>query len=253
VKVRQLAFSAAALAALGGAAAAKEPAKAAPKPGRAAIKQVSATAPVDNQQLAESIGSRLTGSAVAQGADVSVVTDNGVVTVSGPCASTTQKQAILDEIRVVPGVKTVRDGLTVGAVQQVQGVGPLALQAPVVPPPGMPGTGLPGLPGLAGPGVTVGGPVVEPAPVGQPGANGMTGAAPPLPPYAWPTYAPHNNVSRVAYPTAYPYNAFPFIGPFYPFPKVPLGWRSVKMEWEDGHWWYGRTSTPQDYWRVRFW
>jgi hypothetical protein len=81
----------------------------------------------------------------------------------------------------------------------------------------------------------------------------MTGAAPPLPPYAWPTYAPHNNVSRVAYPTAYPYNAFPFIGPFYPFPKVPLGWRSVKMEWEDGHWWYGRTSTPQDYWRVRFW
>lgn len=79
------------------------------------------------------------------------------------------------------------------------------------------------------------------------------GSAPPLPPYAWPTYAPHNNVSRVGYPTAYPYNAFPFIGPFYPFPKVPLGWRKVLLEWEDGHWWIGKTQSPQDYWRVRFW
>ena len=26
------------------------------------------------------------------------------------------------------------------------------------------------------------------------------------------------------YPLAYPYNSFPFIGPIYPFPKVPLGW-----------------------------
>jgi hypothetical protein len=60
-------------------------------------------------------------------------------------------------------------------------------------------------------------------------------------------------MSRVAYPQAYPYNAFPFIGPFYPFPKVPLGWRSVKLDWDDGHWYIGRLSTPHDYWRVRFW
>ena len=52
---------------------------------------------------------------------------------------------------------------------------------------------------------------------------------PPLPPYAWPTYAPYNNYSRVAYPTLYPYEAWPFIGPFYPFPRVPLGWRSVPL------------------------
>jgi len=84
-------------------------------------------------------------------------------------------------------------------------------------------------------------------------AAALDPAGPTLPPYAWPTYAPYNNVSRVGYPTAYPYNAFPFIGPFYPFPKVPLGWRSVNLTWEDGHWWYGRTSTPHDYWRVRFW
>ena len=76
---------------------------------------------------------------------------------------------------------------------------------------------------------------------------------PRMPPYAWPSYAPYNNFSRVAYPTQYPHNAFPFIGPMYPFPKVPLGWRSVQLTWEDGFWWYGRRSTGHDWWRVRYW
>ena len=29
----------------------------------------------------------------------------------------------------------------------------------------------------------------------------------------------------------------PSIGPFYPYPQVPLGWRKVALEWDDG-WWY---------------
>jgi hypothetical protein len=37
------------------------------------------------------------------------------------------------------------------------------------------------------------------------------------------------------------------------FPKVPLGWRKVTLEWEDGYWYMGRNSAPHDYWRVRFW
>ena len=93
-------------------------------------------------------------------------------------------------------------------------------------------------------------PIIDPIPVGPGGGFEM--GAPPLPNHAWPTYAPYNNVSRVAYPTAYPYNAFPYIGPFYPFPKVPLGWRKVTLEWEDGHWWLGRKQAPVDYWRVKF-
>ena len=76
---------------------------------------------------------------------------------------------------------------------------------------------------------------------------------PALPSYSWPTYAPYNNFSRVAYPEEYPHNAFPFIGPFYPFPKVPLGWRAIKLEWEDGSWFYGRTATHRDWWRIRYW
>ncbi len=75
---------------------------------------------------------------------------------------------------------------------------------------------------------------------------------PRMPPYAWPTYAPYNNYSRVAAPTAYPYNAWPFIGPIYPFPKVPLGWRAVRLEWDDGFWWFSKTATKWDWWKLRF-
>jgi hypothetical protein len=74
-----------------------------------------------------------------------------------------------------------------------------------------------------------------------------------MPPYAWPTYAPYSNYSRVGYPTEYPAEAFPFIGPMYPFPKVPLGFRAIKLEWEDGHWYYGRNGTMRDMWKIRYW
>src|SRR5437763_980589 len=121
------------------------------------------------------------------------------------------------------------------------------------PMPGPPGFGpAPGGPvGPGGPGI---GGILEPIPIqgGPPGFPSAT-PPPPLPPYAWPTYAPYNNHSRVAYPNLYPYESFPFIGPFYPFPKVPLGWRSVTLQWEDGHWWYGRNATGHDWWRVRYW
>src|SRR5262249_2662450 len=94
----------------------------------------------------------------------------------------------------------------------------------------------------------------EPVPMnGMPAMAPVDPAGPRLPPYAWPTYAPYNNYSRVAYPQTYPYNPFPYMGPYSPFPKVPLGWRKVVLEWEDGHWYYGRLSSPVDYWRVKFW
>ncbi len=107
--------------------------------------------------------------------------------------------------------------------------------------------------GVGGPAVGAG-VAIDPVPVNGGGFAGRVDLNPPvMPPYAWPTYAPYNNYSRVAYPNEYPHAAFPFIGPFYPFPKVPLGYRAIKLEWEDGHWWYGRTATKRDYWMVRYW
>ena len=95
---------------------------------------------------------------------------------------------------------------------------------------------------------------VEPVPVFQAPAPSPYDLNPPkMPPYSWPTYAPYNNYSRVAYPLAYPYNAWPFIGPCYPFPKIPLSWRSVSLEWQDGYWFYSTHSNSHDWWRLRYW
>ncbi len=207
-----------------------------------------------NQKLADAVAEKLTTLAEAQGADVSVHCVGGVVTLTGGCKDTNQKSALVQAVRVVPGVKMVKDGLTatpVAAATADSKVIPVQAQAPA----SLPAFGPVSAPvAMAAPPAGGGaGPAIEPVPLGPVGPHGADMNAPPLPPNAWPTYAPHNNLSRVGYPTSYPYNAFPFIGPFYPFPKVPPGWRSVKLEWEDGHWWYGRTSTPHDYWRVRFW
>jgi hypothetical protein len=82
-----------------------------------------------------------------------------------------------------------------------------------------------------------------------PGAMGGMGAmggpagpvarydSPQMPAYAWPSYAAYPNYGAVTYPKQYSASAWPYIGPFYPYPQVPLGWRKVCLEWDDG-WWF---------------
>ena len=191
-----------------------------------------------NQKLADDVASRLR-TIDLTGADVSIAAQDGTVHLSGTVRDAAQKAGIVTKVKSVTGVVLVRESLKDSAAGVVQVQNP-PIAAPVAPAPVPP--------------TRVGdGPVIEPAPVGIPGNISPDLQAPPLPPHAWPTYAPYNNASRIAYPQAYPYNAFPFIGPYYPFPKVPLGWRKVTLEWEDGHWYLGRNSAPHDYWRVRFW
>jgi BON domain len=69
------------------------------------------------------------------------------------------------------------------------------------------------------------------------GANPPAYDQPHLPNYAWPSYAAYPNYSALTYPQQYSPTAWPFIGPFYPYPQVPLGWRKVALEWDDG-WWF---------------
>jgi hypothetical protein len=214
VKVRALFSLAAAAGISAGSAAAQQPAN-------------------PNQQLADSVVARLRANPAVTGADLSVIAQDGKVRVTGSVANAAQKDRLIGDVRTVTGVVLVEDGVTV----RTPGVIPVQFPVPPTPPAHVGG----------------GNPIVEPVPLGVPGAITPDLQAPPLPPYSWPTYAPYNNLSRVGYPEAYPYNAFPYIGPYYPFPKVPLGWRKVTLEWEDGHWYLGRNSAPHDYWRVRFW
>jgi hypothetical protein len=72
--------------------------------------------------------------------------------------------------------------------------------------------------------------------VGMPPIPGR-GDGPNMPNYAWPSYSASPNYAAVQYPTQYSPTAWPYIGPFYPYPQVPLGWRRVSLEWDDGWWW----------------
>jgi hypothetical protein len=89
-------------------------------------------------------------------------------------------------------------------------------------------------PPMAGAPVQMGGPV----PMGGP-AGGMAPMMdhPNMPGHAWPAYAAYPNYAGVTYPGQYSAAAWPYIGPFYPYPQVPLGWRKVQLEWKNG-WWY---------------
>lgn len=89
---------------------------------------------------------------------------------------------------------------------------------------GIPSTGVPG----------------NPMPAHIPSPNSSPAPAmydsPSMPNYAWPSYAAYPNYAAVTYPKQYSASAWPYIGPFYPYPQVPLGWRKVTLEWDDGWW-----------------
>jgi hypothetical protein len=81
---------------------------------------------------------------------------------------------------------------------------------------------------------------MQPMPTGHvPGAIGQSVSydSPQMPGYAWPSYAAYPNYAALTYPQQYSPAAWPYIGPFYPYPQVPLGWRKVTLEWDDG-WWF---------------
>ncbi len=77
----------------------------------------------------------------------------------------------------------------------------------------------------------------RPMPIGYSTGAGIVADNPSLPGYAWPGYAAHPNYAAVTYPQQYSPSAWPYIGPFYPYPQVPLGWRKVTLQWDDG-WWF---------------
>lgn len=99
----------------------------------------------------------------------------------------------------------------------------------------------------------------QPVPNGRPlpmytAAASRAGVAPTrydqpcMPNYAWPSYAAYPNYAAVTYPKQYSPTAWPYIGPFYPYPQVPMGWRKVTLEWDDGWWFLDFKDQPASCW-----
>jgi hypothetical protein len=204
-----------------------------------------------NQILANTIAASLRQSGQLRRYTVDISYSAGTAELSGVVADQSQRESVLRIVQGVSGVERVVDRLTLANSVRPVGGNADDKPAPVatpelnkLPPPVKESGPAPGADAA---------PPSQPIPVFQAPPGIPYSLNPPkMPPYAWPTYAPYNNYSRVAYPTAYPYNAWPFIGPIYPFPKVPLGWRSVKLEFEDGYWWFGKTACKYDWWHLRY-
>jgi osmotically-inducible protein OsmY len=195
-----------------------------------------------------------------RGFDLDVSTINGDVWVKGSVANQAQKTLILDIARRVRGVTRVVDELAVtnsSLVRQVSTGAPEPVpQGSSMPVAGRPTSApttqmAPMAPqafapsGLASYGqdcYASGGPVPMQGAGGEYGVGAPRYDQPNLPSYAWPSYAAHPNYAAVTYPKQYSPSAWPYIGPFYPYPQVPLGWRKVALEWDDGLWYLDFTS-----------
>ena len=212
------------------------------EPGRLGLDR--GLAPVSaNQQLADALARHIKESGRLQHYTLDLTCQGSTVELNGTVTDQTQCDQALRLVQGFPGVERVINRLQLADAPSVLRV--QAEKAPVLPALTAPGDA-PAEKKKEG--------LSEPLPMlAAPSASQSDLNPPKMPPYAWPTYSPYNNFSRVAYPLAYPYNAWPYIGPIYPFPKIPLGWRAVKLEFEDGHWWFSRTATKKDWWHLRFW
>lgn len=199
-----------------------------------------ATQPSLNQATADAVAGALRAYPSIASAEINIEAISGRVTLSGLAQNEAQKVQAIEVARRVAGVATVTDRISVvndQGVQAAQYVQPTqvamghsgghggmvydggAIGGQIAPNASM--MGLDGGPVPEGPAIPGGGPGVQ---AGNPN-------------YAWPSYAPHPNFSAVGYPTVYPWQAWPNIGPFYPYPEVPLDWRAVTLRWDDGLWW----------------
>ncbi|RMF42148.1 MAG: BON domain-containing protein [Planctomycetota bacterium] len=157
--------------------------------------------------------------------DVSCV--GGDLLLSGHVSTDEQKAMVIDAARHTKGVTRVVDGIKVTRAA----VRPASMQQPAPIPQEAPAAAMP----------------VAQGPVPMQAMGGHYTAAPRydqpnMPAYAWPSYAAHPNYAAVTYPKQYSPSAWPYIGPFYPYPQVPLGWRKVSLEWDDGLWYLDFTS-----------
>ncbi len=224
-----------------------------PEPNRIAESQP-VVSPVDAGITSEILG-RL-GSAQKNGHlrnfEIDISTVGGEVWARGVVATPEQKQLVLKTAQLTPGVRKVIDDVSVtGRVRQASSEVATPSSMPVV------GSGAPRafapsalMNGSLNPSPSMnpmpsyGGPAAPVPMQGGPGYGGGTPRydQPNMPGYAWPSYAAYPNYSAVTYPKQYSASAWPYIGPFYPYPQVPLGWRKVALEWDDGLWYLDFTS-----------
>lgn len=207
----------------------------------------------DDQQMAQQIANNIRSSGKLQGYSIGVKYRDGTAWLQGQVTDRRQMATAIALAQRQDGVTKVVNNLTIAGaqpaanVQLTSGISGQPAARPMAPMPV--GRAMPAA-AMAAAGAVAGAPVMAaggmghgmgtPIPSHIVGAGGVMPAAydhPHMPNYAWPSYAAHPNYAAVTYPKQYSASVWPYIGPFYPYPQVPLGWRKVTLEWDDG-WWH---------------
>jgi osmotically-inducible protein OsmY len=206
-----------------------------------------------NQQVAQAIASQVVQAGLGR-KDLEIKFSDGAAQISGSLDNEQQCIAVCQMAASVPEVRRVKATLTAGGkrfdpavLNQIQQTGYNPhLQAPYHPQMAQAGAMAPPHPQMMQAGAMAphpqGGP--PPQPIHQAGfgphGHGLHDhglySSPNLPQHAWPSYAAYDNYAAVTYPSQYDASAWPYIGPFYPYPQVPLGWREASLSWKDGFW-----------------
>lgn len=206
----------------------------------------------NNQKIAEEIAGALS-SAKLNGFDIEVRYKSGRATLTGSVANAEQWRTARQVVQQVSGVQSVDNRLAVrnapngpSAYPAGPELGPNPYARPPVTAAGYsdgPPTAPPGMQTAGAFGPSMGG--------GYPGQGNSQAVydMPHLPENAWPATAAYPNYAQVTYPQQYSASAWPYIGPFYPYPQIPLGWRQAQLEWDDGYWNLNfRPRTDRWYW-----
>ncbi|MDA7978551.1 MAG: BON domain-containing protein [Pirellulales bacterium] len=193
-----------------------------------------------DQVVADQLANSLKASGQLSGYQIKVSYGSGVAMLEGWVADQQQMDAAVAVINQQPTVDSVVNKLkiedTQPVIRSVQHQTPMPLARPVSHQQPVSFSALSRR--QDAPAAAVPQPAVQGVPQGVPqgGYPGMYDQ-PYMPNYAWPSYAAYPNYAAVGYPKQYSPAAWPYIGPFYPYPQVPLGWRKVTLEWDDG-WWF---------------
>jgi hypothetical protein len=211
-----------------------------------AVAAVSANAqapvPSRNQATADAVAAVLGAPANQTGSRVAIESQDGLVTLSGTVPSLAVKADLVTRATRVAGVVTVADRLEVAGDHRVRTAQYQPTEVAMAPHifgrhNGGGGSMISDGTMTTTDGASMGAAAADGGPVPEGVAGGTAVGSANMPNYAWPSYAPYPNYSAVGYPTAYPWQAWPNIGPIYPYPEVPLDWRAVTLRWDNGIWW----------------
>lgn len=209
-------------------------------------------APTGNaQEVAEEIAAALT-AANLSGYDIEIRYQNGVALLEGNVQTQAERALAQKVVSDIPSVRSVANRLNCAQEPAAAPGGPRGPQAGLYPAAYRQGEAMPAQPGMPPqPGMPMGPGVPMPPMYGHPGMGASQAVYnnPSVPDYAWPAYAQYPNSAAVSYPQQYSASAWPYIGPFYPYPQVPMGWRDATLRWDDGQWnLMFRTRTDKWWW-----